>query len=823
MRLQRKILLILLPCIIIPMLALGVTAYIKLSATANEKTHSQIETTLDNVEQGVNAYINTAKSNIELFSASSQITRYLLVDDEGERYSLFQPSLLTLMSSYQKAFPHYQEMRVLLPDGYEDTRSTLSSIPNLTEDESKNAYFGRMVRSLGKIHVEFFVNPDTNKMSLLIAKPIMIKDPKKDPALVKPELRGYFVITSTLDFLKGYQKNVHIGVNGRVAFVDGDGKKLFAERTESYPLPANLFATISAAANDNIIRKVEIEREATIVHGRRLDKNLIVFATLPEWELLKGSRIHGVIVALSTILATSFVAIMLFTLLKSLIIKPIQKLSNATREIGKGNLDVRIEVKCDDEIGDLAAAFGQMSTNLQSSTQQVKHMAYFDNLTGLANRYNLTKMIDREIVEKINSKHQMAVLFVDLDDFKQVNDNLGHEAGDLVLKNVADRFTKCVEKDIGSAHQDQCENTVARLGGDEFVILLSRIHDANDAALVANRLVESVSEQFIINNYSFHLSVSVGIAMFPDNGTSADMLIGNADIAMYHAKNDGKNHYQYFSESMNNEARECFMLGNSLRNAIGSDQLLLYYQPLIKVNTGRISTVEALVRWKHPTRGFLMPDEFIPLAEKSGLIVHLGKWVLYQACKQVVAWDKAGYRPVRVAVNISNTQLNSNDFVETVSDVLKNTGLPAHRLELEITESSIMHAEIHTQSTIHELKKLGVLIAMDDFGTGYSSLAALRQLPVDILKIDRSFVDGIAKNKADAKIVSVILAMARLFKLEVVAEGVETTEQLDFLCKEGCDTIQGYLISRPLPAGDIKELFQHRPEIVKTYLQSSVN
>ncbi len=816
MRLQRKILLILAPCIVIPMLALGLTVYLKLSATAEEKAYSQIDATLDNVEKGLNAYVATARANIELFAGSSLITRYLLVEDESERYALLQPSLLSLLSSYQRAFPNYRELRILLPDGYEDTRSTLSFIPNLTEDEGESAHFRRVAASKEKVHVEIFDNPDTGKLSLLISKPILIKDPGEDPALAKPKLRGFFVITSTLGFLRDYQENGRFGVGGHVVFADGSGGKLFADAdgTDSPPLPPRLFAVAREGARAGTPRKVDVGGRTAVVQGRYLDKRLLVYATIPERELLGASRVIGVLVAIATVAAISFVAILLFALLKTLIIRPIQQLGSATREIGRGNLDVVIAVDRDDEIGDLAAAFRRMSAGLKSSAEQIEHMAYFDTLTGLPNRYSFCDLVDRAILETVDDEHPMAVLFMDLDDFKNVNDNLGHEAGDQLLKNVADRLSNCVRRKLQKTPLNRCEDMVARLGGDEFVVLLSRIRKPADADIVARRLVQAMSEPFAINDYSFHIGVSIGISTFPANGRSADMLIRNADVAMYHAKKNGKNNLQYFSEAMNQAALERFTLENALRDAIGTDQLRLHYQPQVDAKTGRLSGVEALIRWQHPKLGFLLPAAFVQIAEECGLIVRLGEWVLREACRQVVAWDRAGYKPVRIAVNISNNQFKSDSFAETVSEVLAETGLPAHRLELEVTESSVMHAENHGLPTLRRVKQLGVRIAMDDFGTGYSSLAALRQLPVDILKIDRSFVDGVVTDKADAKIASVILAMARLLKLEVVAEGVETEEQLDFLRRKGCHTIQGFFISRPLPATDVVALFARETDAV---------
>jgi len=815
MRLQRKIFLILLPCIVIPMLVLGVTAYGILSQTAEQKTFDQIDTKLDTIEEAFNTYVDNAKANVELFASSDLVTRYLLVEDEADRYTLLQPSLLTLLTSYQCAFPRYEEMRVLLPDGYEDTRSTLRAGVNATENEGDSGYFKRMAASTDNVHIEVIENADTGAMSLLIGKPILVSDPGIDPSLAKPILRGYFVVTSSLDFLREYH-DAHFGPGGRVFFVDQNGRQLFVETpdAEMAALPANLLAALRDSAETGSSRLVQLGMEEMVVHGRPLTQNLMVYTTLPARELHSTSRALAAIVAISTIAAILFMAVLLFVMLKSMIIRPIQKLGGATHEISRGNLNVSVAISRDDEIGDLATAFGHMSASLRNSAQQIEHMAYFDTLTGLPNRNNFSEMVDRAIAENAVAKNPMAVLFIDLDDFKNVNDNLGHDAGDMLLRDVAMRLSGCVRRNGNQIQTGRPDDMIARLGGDEFVMLLTRVANATDAAAVARRLVKAVSAPFEFNGYSFHLGVSIGIATFPSDGETAEVLMRNADVAMYHCKKAGKNSFQFFSEAMNEAALERFTLENALRRAIESDQLVLHFQPMVDAETGRITTVETLLRWRHPSRGLLKPDAFIPIAEESGIIVRLGEWVLRQACHQVIAWDRAGHEPIRVAVNISNTQLTSNNFSEMVAGILKETGLAPDRLELEVTESSVMHTEGNGLANLCKVKKLGVRVAMDDFGTGYSSLAALRKLPVDILKIDRSFVEGVVTDEADATIVSVIVAMARLLDLEVVAEGVETEEQLAFLRKEGCHTIQGYFISRPLSVLDIEAVLPRHANLI---------
>ena len=810
MRLQKKILLVLIPSLVLPMLGLGLMAYVQLRQTAEQKTLSQMSTLMRQIELQLHSYVQTAQANVELFASADLITRYMLVDDEAMRYELLQAPVLSLLSSYQHAYPQYYELRLLLTDGYEDTRSTLRMIPNVTEEEGETGYFRRMQASGLDSYREFFLNPDTEEYALLVARRIELKDPSRDPVLAELIPRGYLAITSDLDFLREQQQRNRIGTSGRLLFTDAAGNLLFTEGVNAEPetLPEELFWRLVDHATGQKTYNADYQGEPTIFQGRQLDENLYLFASLPEHELLAVGHRLGALVAGITIATALCISALLFGLLRSLIIKPIKKLGQATHDISQGNLDVAVQVDRRDEIGDLATAFDDMSKNLQQSANQIQYLAYHDSLTGLPNRYMFTRYLERAIHQCKRGDRILALLFLDLDDFKRVNDTLGHEAGDLLLQELAERVTKCVRRGDYVARAGSLEDTVARLGGDEFVVLLTETRSIHDVAKAAQRILDRVSEPFTIRHHTFHVGTSIGITTFPADGEDAETLIKNADVAMYHAKDRGKNNYHYFSESMNEAALQRFTLENALRNAIGTDQLKLYYQPIVAADSLRLEGVEALIRWEHPEMGFLAPDAFIPLAEETGLILPMGEWVLRQACRQAVAWAKAGYEPVNVSVNISNRQFSDQGLDETVKTVLAETGLSPQYLELEVTESCIMQVQDHGLDILKAIRSLGVRVSMDDFGTGYSSLSSLRHLPVDTLKIDRSFVDGVTAADDDAAIISMIFAMARILKLSVTAEGVETEGQLEFLRRAGCDKIQGYLISRPVPAAELERFLQ---------------
>jgi diguanylate cyclase (GGDEF)-like protein len=386
-----------------------------------------------------------------------------------------------------------------------------------------------------------------------------------------------------------------------------------------------------------------------------------------------------------------------------------------------------------------------------------------------------------------------------LDGFKHINDSLGHPTGDKLLQSIAKRLVGCVR---GS-------DTVSRQGGDEFVVLLSEVEKAEDPAITARRMLEAVAEAHTINQHDLHVTTSIGVSVFPDDGLDAETLIKNADTAMYQAKETGRQSYQFFKPAMNVRAVQRQSIEESLRRALDRGEFALHYQPKIDLRTGDVTGAEALVRWTHPTQGPVSPAEFIPVAEDCGLILPIGRWVLRQACKQAVLWVNAGLPLRTIAVNISAMEFREDNFLENVFTTLKEVGLAASALELELTESVLMKRAESAAGVLRTLREGGVQVAIDDFGTGYSSLSYLRKFPIDALKIDQSFVRQISTAPDDATIVTAIISMGRSLKLRVVAEGVETQEELSFLQTHHCDEAQGYLFSRPILPQDFAKLLRN--------------
>jgi diguanylate cyclase (GGDEF)-like protein len=395
---------------------------------------------------------------------------------------------------------------------------------------------------------------------------------------------------------------------------------------------------------------------------------------------------------------------------------------------------------------------------------------------------------------------QLAVLFIDLDLFKRINDTLGHSVGDEVLQEMARRLKLCVREG----------DTVSRMGGDEFTVIQPALHDAEDALRLARRIVESLRAPFAAGGRELYVTSSIGIAIFPDDGASPEELLRHADTAMYRAKDLGRNSYQLYNASMNAESFERLTMESHLRQALERQELRLNYQVKVDLVSNRTTGVEALLRWQNPALGAVSPAHFVPLAEANGLIVPIGNWVLQTACRQARDWLDSGLPEISIAVNFSPRQIHQHDLVASVSAALTASGLPAERLEIELTENLLMENIDEVAPKLHRLRDMGVRISIDDFGTGYSSLAYLKRLPIDTLKIDISFIRDVPEDSDDAEIVAAIIAMAHRLGLQVVAEGVERAEQVGFLRALGCDAIQGYLVGRPLSADNIGSLLNRR-------------
>jgi diguanylate cyclase (GGDEF)-like protein len=455
----------------------------------------------------------------------------------------------------------------------------------------------------------------------------------------------------------------------------------------------------------------------------------------------------------------------------------------------------------------LTALLGRMSWQLAQSriregeiklehAKRVEYLAYHDGLTGLPNRSLFSKLLGQSISEAHRYGRRLAVAFLDLDRFKQINDTLGHDAGDQLLQDVAKRLKLCVRE----------SDTVARLGGDEFVVLLPQLSDVKHAAAIAEKILLAIAKPFTLIGHEFRVTASIGISAYPLDGLDEQTLTKNADVAMYQAKAEGKNNFQFYAKSLNVNSLERLTLESSLRHALEHHEFRLRYQAKRDMHSGRITGMEALLRWEHPDLGLVAPMQFIPVAEESSLMLPIGKWVLRAACAQNVAWQKAGAPPLKMAVNLTGRQFFDEHLIEDVTAILESTGMDAHLLEFEISERLLIRDVESTLRVLTKLKRLGIGIAIDDFGTGYSSLATLQRFPLNTIKIDRSLVAGLCAGAENMEFAESVIAMGKNLSLTVVAQGVETRAQADFLREHACDELQGFYLNRPLPPDEFAKL-----------------
>ncbi|HJV45334.1 MAG TPA: EAL domain-containing protein [Bacillota bacterium] len=507
-----------------------------------------------------------------------------------------------------------------------------------------------------------------------------------------------------------------------------------------------------------------------------------------------SSQLHKDLLISSILL---FVVIFVTMVLSRYIVRPVYQLLQQVDEIAEGKFSIRIPLKRNDELGRLANRVNVMSERLESNTRelqvsrdQMRFQAHHDPLTGLPNRLSLNNHLNQLFHHDVEKP--FGLLFLDIDRFKNINDTLGHSVGDQLLIEVAERLKKKI-----------CQSgNVYRLGGDEFTIVFDEV-DLSEIDLLNQSILDVFYQPFILEGQEYFVTASIGVSVYPDNGTNAETLIKNADSAMYFAKDQGGNRYKVYTDSLHDKTSEMIFIENSLRKALSQEEFLLHYQPKMDIISGEMTGVEALLRWNHSTLGSVSPALFIPISEEIGIISEIGEWVLRKACLQIKHWHDLGYH-IRIAVNLSIYQFREGNIVQLVKQVLAETGVDPAFLELEITESMSIFNQDFVIKRLHELRELGIQISIDDFGTGYSSLNYLHRLPVDKLKIDRSFVNNISKGKENIHIVKAIIAMAHSLNLRVIAEGVETLEQLEFLKQNGCHEGQGFYFSKPVTPEEIE-------------------
>lgn len=589
-------------------------------------------------------------------------------------------------------------------------------------------------------------------------------------------------------------QSVNIGGGGYAYIVDGNGRILShpdISRIGDNVLAVNRVVqkvTQRESGYEKVVNSKGVSMYASYTYLPRLDWGIV--AQVPEQEIYASFRDFQKSVWVMAVLSFLFLSFLTAVFTKQTL-RPIRRLYEAVEAVTQGNYELYLEEKDQTELGQLTRRFNQMIATIRDSRKQIEYQAYHDSLTGLPNRTLFKDHLERILQTANLRQKKAAVLFLDLDRFYEVNDSLGHQAGDQLLVEVGKRFNELSPLFL------------YRLGGDEFTVIIPEIDSKEDVVGTVENLMSKFAEPFELKGREFFVTVSIGISIFPDDGEDGNSLLQHADTAMYKAKEQMGNSHCFFEKEWNSNTESKLSLTRKLRRALENDELLIYYQPKFQIASGQISGMEALLRWYDRDTGMMVPPkEFIPLAEESGLISSIGEWVLKHVCTQMKHWLEGGYPPLRVSVNLSPQQFQDDKFVDTVRRILQETGLSGEYLEFEITERVLMKNEETVHQVLRTFKEMGVFISIDDFGTGYSSLSYLKQFPIDVLKIDQSFINNITNDPDNASITSAIIQLAHNLNAEVIAEGVETEEQLHFLRDKQCDAVQGYFISPPVPPHD---------------------
>ena len=604
-----------------------------------------------------------------------------------------------------------------------------------------------------------------------------------------------------------------------VAWYSTADKLIFEDGTAPTDITLPAFGRATRVVNDWLLI------DATVTNGRSEAGRLRAIYTLTgvrvqanqldarlDDVIAHGERLNRTHIMTAGALSLAF-ALALALLVARKLIEPIRRLADYAAAVGLGQHSAPLPVERSDELGDLARSLRDMSDNLQVTTGEVHYLAYHDSLTQLPNRAQLKQSLRQAIGRGERDQHSVALLFIDLDDFKRVNDTLGHEAGDELLKDVAVRLRTCLRR--GDEVADDGNNaepreTIARLGGDEFTVVLNTVRESSDAAIVAQRSLEALREPFVLSGQEVVVGASIGITAFPEDGADVDTLLRNADVAMYQAKERGKNNFEFYNDSMHRMATERLSLETDLRHAIDYDQMRILYQPIVEANTRRLVGIDAQLRWLHPALGTVLPKVFQPLAEQTGFIVPLDRWVIDRVCADIATLDSMGYTDVDVAASLSSVHFRDQAVSDTVVSALNRHHVSPDRLALAIREKTLMRNAKSATSTLSALRARGVHAWIDDFGSGHSPLRVLPRLPVDGLRISSHDVDAQSRDVDTTAIIATIVAMAHTLNLKVTATGVETTEQLEALCAVGCDYAQGSLLVRPMLLADLVAWLERR-------------
>lgn len=816
MRLHAKLALALLPLIALPLLASGWLSWSYLGADLEREARESLDRSMHLVERVVAEMVKNAQASLELLAVAPETERYARTSNPQDRYFLFQAPLLKLFQDYRATYPEYLVIRFLMPHGRVDARAAAFGL-NLLEVESgfqelpPDSYWRTGLPRL-----------DAEHDRLVFYRRVELSQHYSEASDERYSLRGFIALTVSLAATYAAIAEIQPSLDGVLLLLSADGQVLFRAgedpAAESAIPTALLEKLTSSEALDAQVPgqqtpqlsmqpvKMRWDGRDWLLRMSPVGVGLYALAAMPVAALTRPRNELAIKIVVITLLSGLLLALVLYLSLQRLVLKPLDILRRAARSIGAGSLTPRIDVRSRDELGLLADDVREMGQRLSTYRKQIEDLAFNDQLTGLPNRHLMRELLKAHLDSCQGAGERLAVLLLDIDNFKQINDNLGHAIGDQLLKTLAERLrSKLSEGELRGRAQ------VARFGGDELLAFIDRLSDERELAQVAEEILRATTQPFELGDRQYVVTASIGVALFPRDASDADELIRCADLAMYRAKAVGRNTYRYFSPELHVKASERLLLEHRLRAALNECRLSIAYQPLFTIDGLRLAGFEALLRWSDPELGPIEPSRFIPIAEQTGLIEELGYWVLYQVCAQIAGWKTAGLEVVPVAINISPVQLQRGSLVERVEADLERFQLPAAHLHMEITESVLMDSSPINSARLEGLARLGIGLHIDDFGTGYSSISYLRRFDVDCIKIDRSFVAEMCSSHEDRALVAAMIAMAKALGVTVVAEGVEAQEQLDLLRELGCHLGQGYLFARPCTAAEAEQLLSAQP------------
>jgi diguanylate cyclase (GGDEF)-like protein len=791
MRLQAKLALALVPLVAAPVLALGWLAWASMGADLRREAIRGMETSLLLAEQGMTDLLSAAKANAALLAMAPETTRYTRSTNAYHRERLFRPQMRQLLEDYRAAFPEYLEIRFLNSDGTEDIRVATPGY----ERSSRREEADLQALAAGQDALSMRIDPDED--ALLLYRRVSVRQAVDSDPDETFEVRGFISVTVSLAWVYSRLAVQPMDFDGNLLLVLPDARVLYdrRKRWDGQQLPSDVRDRLPLLLDPRAPDTIDWEGRSTLIQFRPIGAGIYALVALPRDALMAPLLGLALQVVTVTLLIGLLLATVLFGWLRRLVLRPLQQLRDAARAIGEGQLRPEIAVYSRDELGLLASDLREMSARLVEYRDQIEHLAFHDQLTGLPNRH----LIREQLLERLGAKRRiegvLAVIFLDLDNFKQINDNLGHAVGDKLLRTLAARLVKLLEpRGLG------IDLHLARLGGDELLLIADELADADAAADLARAVLATAQEPFELGGAEYVVTASVGIALHPRDAGAADELIRCADLAMYRAKSDGRNAFRFFSAELNERASERLRIEKRLRFAVEGGHLEVYYQPIADLRSGRLQGFEALLRWTDPELGPVEPDRFIPIAEDTGLIQDVTRWTLGAVCAQMAAWKADGVATVPIAVNISAAYLQREDLAERLAQLIRRFALRPNDLHMEITETVLVDLTHSNTNRLNDLVRLGVAIHIDDFGTGYASISYLRRFRIDCIKIDRSFVAQMCTREEDRALVTAMVAMAKAMRLSVIAEGIEDPSQLALLRALGCQWGQGHLFGKPATA-----------------------